>query len=118
MRLSRRINWSGCLSIGRIGRSLLLPLLLLVAQHGALLHELSHYAGTAETPEESDKQKSGTHPCELCLAFAQVESTATTDVAVPALLSGLSYATALPAMVAVRAAELPSQRNRGPPVAL
>jgi hypothetical protein len=105
------------LPLGKLCRSLLLPLLLLVAQQGALLHELSHWTAP-ETRDEGDKQRPAGHPCALCLAFAQVESTATTNVAVSALLADLSFAPAAATPSTVVAAELPSERNRGPPAAL
>jgi hypothetical protein len=110
-------RWLSNLSLGRVCGGLVLSLLLLFAQHGALLHELSHVA--APQPQDAgEKQRSAGHPCELCLAFAQVDSTATSDVAVPALLAGLSFVSiAAPASTLV-AAELPSLRNRGPPAAL
>jgi hypothetical protein len=59
----------------RLVPSLLLPLLLVVAQQGALLHELSHYR-SSETPGESKKQSPRGDVCELCLAFAQIGSAA------------------------------------------
>jgi hypothetical protein len=117
LKIAHRFNRLSGLSLDRLCRNLLLPLLLLIAQHGALLHELSHYA-PADTQDESGKQQSAGQPCELCLGFAQVESTATADVAVPTLLAGLSFASASPTPSPVVVAELPAQRNRGPPATL
>ena len=102
------------LPLGKLFRCLLLPVLLLVAQHGALLHEFSHYGARGD----GDPLHSIGHPCELCLAFAQVESTATHDFAPPALLDGLSFARVVLAPATPGIAQLVSQRNRGPPAPL
>jgi hypothetical protein len=111
------LSWLGCLHSRRFCSSLLLPLLLLVAQHGALLHELSHYAAP-ETQKETDKQHPQIGHCDLCVAFAQVASAATPDAVVPRLLADLSFqqATTIPASGGT--SEPPSQRNRGPPTFL
>lgn len=112
-----RAKWLGHLPLGELCRGLLLTLLLLVAQQGALLHELSHYLAP-ETQGESDKQGFAHHACATCLAFAQVHSAATADVALPTLLTNLSFAPSVTTSPAALAAELPSQRNRGPPAFL
>ena len=106
--------WPSGLPLGKLCRSLLFPLLLLFAQQGALMHELSHY-GTPETQGHSKNQSSRGEACELCLAFAQVESAAKPDLAVLVLLADLSFELAPAATVSAVTAELPSQRNRGPP---
>ena len=109
-----RANWPAGVPLRKLCQSLLLPLLLLFAQQGALLHELSHYPAP-ETQGHGNKQSSRGEACELCLAFAQVDSAAKPDVAAPALLAGLSFELAPAAAVFTIARELPSQRNRGPP---
>ena len=109
-----RAVWPSGLPLGKLCRSLLLPLFLLFAQQGALLHELSHYT-TPETQGHSKKQSSRGEACELCLAFAQVDSVAKPDLAVPALLANLSFEMAPAPTAYAVAAELPAQRNRGPP---
>jgi hypothetical protein len=109
-----RAVWPSGLPLGKLCRSLLLPLLLLFAQQSALLHELSHYAAP-ETQGHSKKQSSRGEACELCLAFAQLDSAAKPDLAVAALLADLSFALAPAVAVYAAAAELPSERNRGPP---
>lgn len=92
----------------------LLPLLLVLAQHGALLHELSHQiAGDAS---EQNHLQHGQVPCPLCQAFATVGDLASAgpapDAAAPALHFHHAGATALD----TRSAAVPAQRNRGPPV--
>lgn len=98
----------------KLCRSLLFPFLLLLAQQGALLHELSHYDAPA-TQDRNKKQSSRVEACELCLGFAQVDAAATPDVVVSPLRADLSYhAVRMPATHVGRVLR-PSRRNRGPP---
>lgn len=103
----------------RFGSALILPLLtlLLLAQQGAALHELSHlhYGGRqlgAQLRAESGLLDSA--HCPTCQSFAQV--------AHPAAGSAMSFVA--PAHVSVRSAapfysiltaSAPTPRNRGPP---
>jgi len=95
-------------------RGLVLPLLLLFAQQGALLHELSHYAGN-EPQGAAHKQSPRGEACDLCLAFAQVDAAVAPHDAAPPLLGDLSFERATAPRLVARAADLPSLRNRGPP---
>jgi hypothetical protein len=94
-------------------RSLMLPLLLLVAQQGAVLHELSHY--TATETHDGKKQSPRGDVCDLCLAFAQVGSAAAPQSVVPLLLADLSHHLTPVLPVYAAATELPAERSRGPP---
>lgn len=107
------------LSLLGMCRILLLPLLLLFAQQGALMHELSHYtAYDAQTQHQSDKQGSHGKSCELCLAFAQVGTAAAPDAAAPGLLADLSFNLPLPAPAHGGTTEPTAARSRGPPITL
>ena len=97
-------------------RSLLLPLLLLVAQQGVALHELSHY--TAAETQDGKKQSPREDVCELCLAFAQVGSAATQQSVAAPLLTDLSYQLTPVLPVVAGAIHLPAERSRGPPLFL
>jgi hypothetical protein len=97
-------------------RSLMLPLLLIVAQQGAVLHELSHYAAT-ET-HDGKKQSPRGDVCDLCLAFAHVGSAATPPSVVAPLLTHLSHQLTPVLPVYAAATELPAERSRGPPLFL
>jgi len=108
---SRRLHWS------RLFRSLLVPLLLVIAQQGAMLHELSHYAPT-EAVGDSKKQSPRGDVCELCLAFAQIGSAAPAPSVVAPLLPDLIHELAPVKPVRLEAAELPAERSRGPPLYL
>lgn len=112
----RPVTTHGRRSWAAFCRALVLPLLLLFAQQGALLHELSHY--TVGEPGTTDKQSQRGEACDLCLAFAQVDAAAVPHDAVPPLLADLSFERATAPRVAARAADLPSLRNRGPPLFL
>ena len=96
-------------------RSLLLPLLLVLAQQGALLHELSHWSAGADS-QQRDKQAPSSEACSLCLAFAGIGSGAPPAGAPALLLADLSDAPAPPVLAAQIAAELPAARGRGPPL--
>jgi hypothetical protein len=97
-------------------RSLMLPLLLLVAQQGAVLHELSHY--TAAETHDGKKQSPRGDVCDLGLAFAQVGSAATPHDVVPPLLADLSHQLTPVFPVYAGAVQLPAERSRGPPLFL
>jgi len=107
----KRLHWS------RLFHSLFIPLLLVVAQQGAMLHELSHYAPTAAAGD-SKKQAPRGDACELCLAFAQIGSAAPPQNVVAPLLADLSHEVAPGKPVHVQTAQLPAERSRGPPLFL
>lgn len=52
-------------------RVLLLSVALLLAQHGALAHELAHAVGQVSTDGDTDHRDDAA-PCAGCVAFAQV----------------------------------------------
>ena len=104
----KRLQWT------RLLRSLLVPLLLVVAQQGGLLHELSHYAPT-ESAGDNKKQSHRSDVCDLCLAFAQIGSAAPTQHVAPLPLVGLSHEPASVVRGHLEAVHLPAERSRGPP---
>ncbi len=95
--------------------SLGLALLLLLAQHGAVLHEVSHICrvGTnvhAQMHADTLLEKT----CELCYAFSQVANPAGNSVA-SSHLEPVSSATASGESYAATPAHVPTPRSRGPP---
>jgi len=94
-----------------------LSLLLLLAQHGALLHELSHLShGTSThgaTPDLTD-QSFDNGSCPTCLAFSQIANPATASAVVLAY-SPVTLSPTLDPSYAIVAAEIPTPRSRGPP---
>jgi len=94
----------------------MLSLLLVFAQHGAVLHELGHMqnsaaAGTTVSPDPHASQST---PCALCQAFAQVAN--------PAGSRALDFSACPAAFIptparchSVVGADTPTARSRGPP---
>jgi len=98
-------------------RSLFVALLLVAAQQGAFLHELSHYAAR-ESTGHGKKQHPRGDVCELCLAFAQIGSAAPAQHVAAPLPVGLSHEAAPVVPVFLDAVHLPAERSRGPPRSL
>jgi hypothetical protein len=94
-----------------------LSLLLLLAQHGAVLHELSHLShGTATHGAMLDvsDQLPDNGSCPTCQAFSQVANPATAS-AVVLVLSPADLIPTLDPSYAIVGAETPTPRSRGPP---
>ena len=92
-----------------------LALLLLTAQLGAVLHEVSHICrvGTnvqAQAHGDTALEKT----CDLCFAFSQVANPAGSTVAV-GLFNPSSCAAAALIACAATPADVPTPRSRGPP---
>lgn len=103
--------------IRRLTLSVLLLFTLLFTQHGALLHELSHWHLPSPTTQATAEAVSvDTDICLDCLAFAQVAGLAQFDL--PALPSheGLSYHFVSETADSVAEASTPALRSRGPPL--
>jgi hypothetical protein len=97
--------------------SWVLSFLLVLAQHGAVLHELGHLhrsaasGGVSLTPELYPLQST---LCLTCEAFAQVSN--------PAVARAVDFAACPPAIIpsiapcqSFRGADAPTARSRGPP---
>jgi hypothetical protein len=95
----------------KLSWTLLLPLLLLFAQHAEVRHEYSHYASQAT----SCKKPVPVDTCSACLAYAHITGAAKTEVTVASLLTNLSFHFAPAAQVASADDDVASPRNRGPP---
>ena len=101
----------------RLTLALLLPLVLLFSQQGALLHELSHWHVPATGVESTAQASSAdTDFCLDCLAFAQVAGLAQFDLPVLPVADGLSHHLVSDAARSVAEAALPAPRSRGPPL--
>lgn len=103
----------------RLSLSWFLPLLLVIAQHGALLHELSHLRHVPQAEGVSvhaDAELLDNAPCLTCEAFAQVSS----PIAGQSVTFDASpvevVAVAAPRPLVISAAT-PTPRSRGPPLA-
>jgi hypothetical protein len=94
--------------------ALILPLLLVFAQQGAMLHELSHIHRVGSDQVRYEHGFLAGKFCDTCAAFAQVGNPASAAVAVlPAVATVRHY---VPAPIySIVAAEALPPRSRGPP---
>ena len=96
-------------------KALGLLLLLLMAQQGAVDHELSHLSPTDQAELSIDAGRLADATCALCAAFAQVVTpTFSHTFDIPSLARATPQLTPEPRFVAVNAA-VPRPRSRGPP---
>jgi hypothetical protein len=95
-------------------KSLGLLLLLLIAQQGAVVHEVGHLAELSATASRVDASLADA-TCALCPAFAQVVTPAFSHAFhIPVLLRAALARVTAPLFAAVDAA-VPTPRSRGPP---
>ena len=109
--------------IRKLHLSYLLPILLLLAQQGAILHELGHYRGEAilaglqDQRHGRDQTQLPEAPCEKCVVYAHLAGAVSPHV--PAFISpNLVYDFWWQVEFAQRGTDVPSARTRGPPVLL
>jgi hypothetical protein len=97
--------------------ALLLPVLLLLTQQAAFVHELGHFAQQVQRSSGPDRQSQGGDYCEKCFVFAHLSGVSPT--APPSVLPVLLADQCLVAPRAVEKLAEPSVcRIRGPPVYL
>jgi hypothetical protein len=95
-------------------KSLGLLLLLLIAQQGAVVHEIGHLAEISSSDVHSTAALADA-ACALCPAFAQVVTPAFShSFHIPVLLRAALERGTNPVYIAVAAA-VPTPRSRGPP---
>jgi hypothetical protein len=102
--------------MNRIRSTLALALLLVIAQQGAILHELSHVYRTG-TPHLQSEQSLDGKLCEVCLSFSQVANPASGALAVLPAVAAVRHEPSAPEF-SIIAADAPAWRSRGPPVLL
>ena len=96
-------------------KALSLFLLLLTAQQGAVVHELSHVFGADQAQVRVDAGGAVDTTCALCPAFAQAATPAFShSLQIPLLVRIGSQLIAEPPFLAVDASA-PRPRSRGPP---
>ena len=100
-------------------KSLGLLLLLLIAQQGAVVHEIGHLSEVSSSGVGSGEAHStaglADAACALCPAFAQVVTPAFShSFHIPVLLRAALERSTDPRYIAVEAA-VPTPRSRGPP---
>jgi hypothetical protein len=104
-------------AIRRMRISLLLPLLLILSQHGAWLHELSHAAYAANSHQvgvQASQSASENGVCPLCQSFGQLGSALSSSLASAAAPTSQICPQAEP-QYSSPAAQRSAPRNRGPP---
>ena len=95
-------------------KSLCLMLLLIAAQQGAVVHELSHFSGV-QSIELRDSGGTADSLCALCPAFAQVVTPAFSHTFhIPLLVRATAQRISQPQIEAADTA-IPTPRSRGPP---
>ena len=92
-----------------------LLLVLLFAQQGAVVHELSHLRAASGSVLNVDSGKADA-PCALCPAFAQASAPAFSPSFDIPLLARASVEPVLKPLFAAIEAAVPPPRSRGPPV--
>jgi hypothetical protein len=98
----------------RVILALVFPLLL-IAQQGALVHELEHLPSRSQTAGAAERQQpAADRYCDKCFAFAHIAATAGLP-ALPAIVPVAVWSPIEQAPAAEALAELRSPRNRGPP---
>jgi hypothetical protein len=100
--------------------SLLLPVVFLLSQQGAVMHEIGHLVEATSAGANgpgSHGHPAGDLQCEACLAFAHLAGAVTAHVVPPALLS-FSFQVPANEAPAFIAADAPAARSRGPPAVL
>jgi len=106
-------------TVRRSSLAWVLSLLLVLVQHGAVLHELSHLSHggrDAGATLRADLQPGSGAACQTCEAYAQVANPATAGPAsVP--LDPAAFIRTPGRCCAIAGAESPTPRSRGPPSA-
>jgi hypothetical protein len=96
-------------------KALGLWLLLIAAQQGAVVHELSHFSRASNATARVDSRVAADAACVLCPVFAQVLTPAFSHAFhIPPLVRAASERIAEPRYFPIDAA-VPQPRSRGPP---
>jgi hypothetical protein len=96
-------------------RSFALLLLLIVAQQGAVVHEVSHFSDASKTEAAKSPAGAAEAACALCPAFAQAVTPAFShSFRIPHLVRSSPQSRATPLFRALDA-KVPTPRSRGPP---
>jgi hypothetical protein len=103
--------------MSRIRFILALALLLVFAQQGAMLHELSHVYRSGSPELKNDATLADGKVCEACLAFAQAANPASGTMLMPPIVAAIRYVSAEP-QYSIIATGAPAPRSRGPPILL
>ena len=104
------------LPVSRAYRASWLWLLLITAQQGAVVHELSHFFTSDVAASHLEGDGSADRTCALCPVFAQVSTPAFSHAfQIPPLVRAEAERFAELTLQEVKA-EVPTPRSRGPPL--
>jgi hypothetical protein len=96
-------------------KTLGLLLLLMLAQHGAVVHELSHVCAASDGELRTQSGEAADSACALCPVFAQVVAPAFShSFHIPLLVRFALERVSEPRYLAI-SATVPQARSRGPP---
>jgi hypothetical protein len=95
--------------------SLGISLLLLFAQQGAIVHEIGHMSRVGHVEVRIQPDVVLEKSCELCLGFSQLATPASHTVQIVTFEPG-SCAAGFLRICAANPTDLPTPRNRGPPL--
>ena len=101
----------------RASLSWLLSLLLVLVQHGAVLHELGHLGQREHgggPALRTDLHSAGSAACPTCEAFAQIANPVGASAPTVAVLPAAVLRTPA-SSYAIPAVDVPTPRSRGPP---
>ncbi len=98
----------------RIRLALILALLLVFAQQGAMLHELSHIHNVGGKQVRYEGNFLADKLCETCVAFAQVGNPASAPTVILPSLTAVHHYVSEP-IYSIIGAAAPAPRSRGPP---
>ncbi len=112
---NRLDKWSIAIRMRQVFKTLGLLLLLMVAQQGAVVHELSHVVDAEHVGLRVQTDTGADKACALCPAFAQVVTPAFShSFHIPVLVRLALDPLSEPQYAAIDAA-VPRPRSRGPP---
>jgi hypothetical protein len=100
----------------KLSISFLLSLLLVLAQQGAVFHELGHIVQASNSHVRVHADTAADKTCQLCLAYSQLASPASHTVNLPYFEPAICVADCNPSLAAPPA-EVLAPRSRGPPAA-
>lgn len=92
---------------------LLMPLLMLFVQQGAMRHELGHLAQSSQAGHQ--KQHPGGTVCDTCLNFAHIAASAKPNVPMLWLTTQLRHHQVATVWAHITETIAPAPRSRGPP---
>jgi hypothetical protein len=98
----------------RLRLALALPLLLVFAQQGAMLHELSHIVRSGGSQQRYEEKLLQGKLCGTCVAFEQVGNPASAAISVLPAIPAVHNDVSAP-QYSIIAAQVPIPHSRGPP---